>query len=113
MDRLGLFGQENGAHAALADLLEQLVGTNLRIKIVACGSAEEGVKLPRRRVQKGFFLDMDTKQGFNAPPQFAIFAARLEDVCVTRFGTFHLACGVEDSSLIELGLGHDTLRRGK
>jgi hypothetical protein len=81
MDRLGLLRQEDGAHAALADPFEQFVGANRRAKILSCGSTEEGVKLPGRRFQEGSFLVMHAEQGFYALSQFAVFAARLQEVC--------------------------------
>ena len=70
LDRLGLLGHEDHAHAAFADLLQQLVGADDR-----AGRSATGSRCSRRRLSRRTAGDSRKLPGFGMGGQHALDAA--------------------------------------
>ncbi len=88
LDRLGLLGHEDGAHAAFADLLQQLVGADRRARVprpVRCwdgatGGVRSGGRAAAGRCRKLPACPNARQQGLDALPEFGIVGASLVEI---------------------------------
>ena len=77
LHRLGLLGHEDGAHAAFANLLKQLVRADDRARAFQQGLVDGRTAGNRRLFQKTPRPEMIHDQFFDVAPEFRIVAASL------------------------------------
>ena len=97
LDRLGLLGHEHDAHAAFADLLQQLVGADDRAGPLGDGRlVVDGGIAVRRLLQESLYLGVGCQQLVELCPLVRIVGTRLVQVTVTLFWSSNSQCSPED-----------------
>jgi hypothetical protein len=100
-----LFCDEDDSHAALADLLTELIAADRASGALRYGLVDGEGRFDRWRLHEAFFR-MCFKQRLNAPAKRQVVAADLLQILVPRLRVCESAGDVEDPILGKLLIGH-------
>lgn len=106
LDRLGLPGHPNGAHAPFADLFQELVMANDRAWALGCGRFIDHRPRLFRQVEQVARLLVGTQERLDCGSQFPVLAASLIQIHRSLCGRLDLQGSQKDRFFRQRWLGH-------